>query len=165
MALAGVLLLAGCTPNDDFECPAAYTGALSADEEVLVGDWKLSGLEGSIAIDLTDDEMDNATTDLYGQISECIREARYVFSENRELAYFGSREVEDVCEEELLFGGTWRLEGNIVSIVSGCTVGGFELDLDEEAGSFSYTVYEQVVNFKGDVVAMQVTYTYTDQTN
>lgn len=165
MALAGVLFLAGCTPEDEFECPAAYTGALSADEELLVGNWKLSGLEGSLAIDLTDDDTDNALTDLYSQIDACMRGARYVLSADRELGYFGSRMQEDVCEEELLFGGSWRVEGNILSIISGCTVGGFELDLDEEGTSFSYTVYEQVMNFKGDVVPMQVTYTYSTITD
>lgn len=161
MAVAGVLLISGCTPDNEFECPQPYTGALTADEEKYAGNWELTALEGGLAVDLTDDDLDNASTDLFSQLDECTRTARYVFAADRKMSYIGSKIVEDACEEEIYFSGSWKATNGIVNVIAGCATADFTMELDEEAGSFSYTTYEQVANFNGETVATQVTYTFT----
>lgn len=161
MAVAGVLLFSGCTPDNEFECPEPYTGALTADEEKYAGIWQLTALKGDFAVDLTDDETDNASTDYFSQLNECAQQARYVFADDRKMGYYASNFVEEVCEEELYFSGTWKATEGVVNVVAGCATANFNLKLDEGASSFSYTTYEQVTNFQGDGIPTQVTYTFT----
>lgn len=161
MAVAGVLFLSGCNTNDEMECPQPISGPLSATEQTVSGNWVLTALEGSFAIDLTDDDTDNASTNLLGQLSDCRQIARYEFNADREMNYIIADEVEEVCEEELVFSGTWKSDGEVMTVVVGCATARFAIVEEEGVKTISYNTYEQVFNFQGETIPMQVFYTYT----
>ena len=68
-------LFIACNSTDDgIECPEDHTGALAEAEEKLPGDWVLTAMTADQEIDLTDDETDNPSTDLFTQYEACQKE-------------------------------------------------------------------------------------------
>lgn len=160
-AIAGVFLLSGCTSDDSTSCPEPYTGPLTAEEENLSDTWVLTGLEGAIEIDLTDDDTDNPATDILAQLDECVSNARYEFGADRVGSYYASELVNDTCEDRLLFQGSWRFEDSVIHVNAGCAALRLEVSFDEETGNFSYVTYENVRNYKDQVIPMEVTYIFS----
>ena len=158
-----ILLVAfsGCEKNSGMPCREDFSGPLRAEEEVFASVWHLSALEGSIAIDLTKDQTDNPDSDLFMQLDDCLRKAHYIFTSDRAATYHASNQEGGSCQEKLLFDGTWKFEGGILSLSAGC----FNMDTGVEFGpgnqSFSFSVDEEVRNYRDQPVLMNVTYTFT----
>ena len=159
--LAFTLLFAGCTPDNDVPCAEPFTGSLAEEEIPLSGTWELTALEGSTAIDLTDDDIDNASTDLYAQIDECVVNVKYILNDSRVINYVASEVVEDFCEERVLLDGTWKYELNTISVVSGCAQYYLPIALSEDKTSFTLTLNRRLVNYLGEQIDMEVIETFT----
>src|SRR5690554_3638472 len=78
------LSVVSCNSDDDIKCPDALTGELSATETQFSGSWRFSGMETEEAIDITDDNTDNPSTDIYAQYGACDRDVKYDFMSNRD---------------------------------------------------------------------------------
>ena len=160
--VAVLLLFTGCSSDSEISCPEPFTGPLETWEVPLEGRWELTALEGSVEADLTDDDTDNPSTDLFAQVGECERQVSYVFDANRIMAYaVGVQTAEDFCEEQTLLQGSWSYKDNRATVVTGCSEFYLDIDLNEDGSSFTITYSENVRNYQGETIPMEVTMTLT----
>ena len=159
-----LLLCSGCAKDDDgAACPEDFSGALQEEEKVLPSVWVLSAVEGTVAIDLTDDQTDNPDTDLFAQLGQCEQNARYIFKEDRSASYYASEQENLDCTEKILFDGTWKLENEVLYLNAGCFNMQAALTFDELFMTFSFAVEEIVRDYRDKEVNMVVTYFFTRQ--
>ncbi len=156
------LLFVSCTLNNESStnCAQDLTGDLSTTESEFVGSWVLTDLVSDVAIDLTDDGVDNPSTEIFDQLSECSKDLVYDFNSNR--SFTVKQEYNAVnCDNKLSIDGTWRLIGAQLTLVSLCQAQQINIQLNNE-----YTMYtlEDTYNFNdvtGNTINTDVTLTYT----
>ena len=155
-------LFTACNSDNDIECPEDYTGALAASEEKMQGDWVLTGMMADTEVDLTDDEEDNPIKDLFAQYEDCQKDASYTFGSDRSYTYKQSHVAED-CDNKATLSGTWKLTGEVLSLVGACIVQNISLNIKDDASEFSFTDTFNIQDVDGKVVQAKVTFTYTAQ--
>ncbi|UNY99830.1 DUF5004 domain-containing protein [Zhouia spongiae] len=160
LMLGGVML--SCNSNDDVSCPEDFTGELTASEGTLVGDWSLSAIVAEEEVDLTDDEEDNPSTDIYAQQSDCQNDASYTFGTDRSFTFQQGNNAEE-CSNKGKVEGSWKLEGEQLSQVYYCSLQTANIDVDAENNSISFTNTVKITDVSGKVVETTITYTYTKQ--
>jgi len=154
-------LFIACNSTDDgIECPEDHTGALAEAEEKLPGDWVLTAMTADQEIDLTDDETDNPSTDLFTQYEACQKDAYYSFGSNRTYVYRQGNRATD-CENKVALGGTWQLTGDVLSLVGSCNVSNIPLTFKEDATAFTFTNAFSIADAQGKNIQTNVTFTYT----
>ncbi len=164
--LAAVVLFAALTGmfvscnDDDNQCIPDYTGALSADETAFAGEWHLTAIESSEAIDLTDDDEDNPSTDIYAQQSECENDLQYDFNTDRTYTYSVGKNAED-CETSGTIKGTWKFGGSTLGMITSCLESVVDLDINAERTTFSFTTDNFYTKENGQRIEIEVTHTYT----
>ncbi|MEC3965302.1 DUF5004 domain-containing protein [Flagellimonas halotolerans] len=162
---AGILMCIGamllsCTSDDGVECAEDFTGDLSANEQKLVGEWVLSGIVAAKELDLTDDNTDNPSTDLFAQYAECKKDASYTFGEDRSYAYELGKYEED-CEYIAASTGTWELASQNLSLVSSCSLQTTVLEFNEDSSQFTFSEIYSVTEVTGTVVQTRIDFTYS----
>lgn len=155
-ALTG--LFVGCN-DDDAECIADYQGELTADETAFAGEWNLSAIVSDEELDLTDDEEDNPSTDLFAQQSACQNDQQYVFNGDRTFE-FSSGENAESCDNPVSLTGTWKLGGSTLGMIYYCSENIVDLEFNADRTTFSYSTPAQFQQPSGNV-QVEVTFTYT----
>lgn len=158
MILGG--LLSSCDSEDDVTCPEDFTGALTAEEEQLIGSWTLSAIISDTAIDLTDDGESNPSTNFFAQYADCQKDALYTFGTDRGYTFEQGQNGES-CDNKLTLEGTWKMASEHLSLVSGCTLQNNELDIAGNGQSFSFTADFNVRDVMGLVKPAKITFTYS----
>ena len=83
-SLLTAVTFVGCNSDSgDINCVDDFTGALDTSEEDFVGTWSLTAITADQAVDITDDNEDNASQDIYMQYEECQQDAVYNFESGR----------------------------------------------------------------------------------
>nr|WP_321411094.1 DUF5004 domain-containing protein [uncultured Allomuricauda sp.] len=155
----GVTLLS-CSSDDGPECVQDFTGKLTANEEILLGEWILSDIVAAKELDLTDDDTDNASTNLFEQYEECARDAAYTFDSDRSFTYEIGKYGED-CDYAVPSSGTWELNSQGLSLVSSCTLQTTSLEFNEDLTAFTFSEIYNVTQVTGTVVQTRIDFTYT----
>lgn len=153
------LTVFSCNTDDSIDCPDPLTGELSAEESQFSGTWTLVAKESDVAIDLTDDEIDNPSKDIFAQNKECDRDLILDFKTNRNYEEkFGHTAVD--CENKLSFGGTWGLAGNDLTFVGDCSSQRISIKKNEEGNQFSYETTGPIRDVNGVAKTVKLTFTY-----
>ncbi|WP_318309116.1 DUF5004 domain-containing protein [Flagellimonas crocea] len=160
----GVLLLTGivmfsCSSDDGTQCPPDFTGELSTNEEKLVGEWVLSAIVAGEALDLTDDGVDNPSTNLYGQYTDCQQDAVYTFGSQRTFSYEEGQNAED-CTNKIQTSGTWELSSNTLRLTASCTIQSTTVEFNTEATEFSFAETFNVKDVTGTTTQTTIAFTY-----
>lgn len=132
------LIVVSCDSDQGNACPKIFVGALTGHEEQLVGTWVLSEITSESAIDLTDDEEQNPSTDLFEQYSECDRDASYIFFDDRTYRYDLGQRVGD-CDNPVTATGSWKFSAQILSLTSTCSIQTAPLKLNAEGDTFTFS--------------------------
>lgn len=149
-----------CNTDNEIECPEDFVGALATSEEVLVGEWSLTAIRSEEEIDLTDDDEENPSTDIFVQYEPCQKDASYTFTSNRAYIFEQGQRSED-CERKVDIGGTWQLANNILSLAGSCNVQNISIALNEDNTEFEFTQTFEVTDVKGATVQTDVTLVYS----
>lgn len=157
--LVVALSIFSCNTDDDIKCPDALTGELSAAETQFSGSWKLVAMEADEAIDLTDDNADNPSTDLFAQYNACDRDLEYNFMNDRNLVYRQGYSAVD-CANKLTFSGTWNLIGNDLTLVANCASQRITIETNAEGDQYSYDVTLQFRDVNGAQKTSKVKFTF-----
>lgn len=153
-------IISSCNSDNDVDCPEDFTGELATEEELLVGTWVLSAITADEEIDLTDDDVDNPSTDFFAQYSACQRDASYTFNSDRTYEYEQGQNATD-CQNKAALEGTWRLASANLSLVSGCSLQNTDIEFNVNGTEFSFTNDFEVRDVDGVVSAVEITFTYS----
>ena len=146
--------------NDGSDCSQDFTGALSTNEEKLVGEWVLTGIDADEALDITDDDEDNPSTDLFAQYNECQKDAAYTFSSNRSYLLEQGQNGTN-CPNKGIFDGTWQLSGNTLSFVDACITQNVALTFNGDDTSFMFSNNFTLADVNGNVEEVTIVFTYS----
>lgn len=153
------LLVVSCDDDNDIECPNALTGELTATETTFSGEWILKAIVAEKEIDLTDNDIDDPSTDIYAQNSSCQNDLVYNFKSDRSYILKQGANVTTDCEDKSS-EGTWALDGDILTVVSYCASQKTNLTFSDDNNEFSYV---STLNFKdvdNDIIISEATFTY-----
>lgn len=159
-ALTG--LFVGCSDDDSDNCLPDYTGALTAEETAFSGKWVLSAVVAEDEVDLTDDEEDNPSTDIYAQQSECERDQQYNLLADRSFEYKNGVTAED-CDNPVTIKGTWKLGGSTLGLIANCFQNVIDLEFNSDETTFSYTTTLNIKEVDGNELQSEATFTYTKE--
>lgn len=157
LLLVGIFIVS-CDDNDKPDCTDALTGELSATETAFIGQWMLKSIIAEEEIDLTDDDDDNPSTDIYSQNSDCKNDLVYTFETNRN---YNLKQGENTSNcEELEAHGTWALSNNTLTVVVGCASKSTPLEFNDEDTEFSYTSTLRFKDVNDEFIDSKVVFTY-----
>ncbi|MGM5471341.1 DUF5004 domain-containing protein [Flavobacteriaceae bacterium LMO-SS05] len=154
-----MLLLSSCDLGDNVKCPDALTGGLSEVESDFVGVWDLIDMVAEDAVDLTDDNVDNPSTNIYQQFSECKRDLVYDFKSTRAFTVQQGYAATN-CSNKQIVEGTWKLETGKLSLVSLCTLQSREIVLNTEKTEFTRVDQTTFSDVNGLNINTKVTLTF-----
>lgn len=154
------ILFTSCNSDDDNSCIPDYTGELLAAEEKLVGTWVLTAIVAEDEVDITDDETENPSTNLFAQYSDCEKDAFYTFDADREMNFMVGTTATD-CDNETETTGSWKLEGNRISFISTCLEFFMDVAFTGDDSAFSIETEAQITDVEGDQINTTVIYVYT----
>ncbi|QLE00996.1 DUF5004 domain-containing protein [Galbibacter sp. BG1] len=158
VALSGLFI--GCNDDDGASCAQDYTGALSEQEASFAGTWTLTGIESSEAIDLTDDDVDNPSTDIFAQEDSCLTDIVYEYNTDRTFTYDQGKNTAD-CNRSEQFTGTWKLGGNTLGLITNCFESIEEISFSEDRTSYTVASRGIVTDANGQRQEVDLTFTYT----
>ncbi len=157
---AGVLFVSCDNSSDDIQCPEAITGELTETETTFTGTWALQSIVTEDEIDLTDDDTDNPSTDIYGQFTDCENDLAYEFGSDRSYTYSLGKTVTD-CDNENQMSGTWQLnENNNLVLVANCSRQIIDIDINEETTAFTFEGTYTFTDANGATISSKTTFTY-----
>ena len=159
--IACSILFISCNDDDnDLKCAEDVTGELTSNEINFTGKWTLKSVVSEDEIDLTDDEIDNPSTDLFAQYTDCSKDIVYEFGDNRDYAFTGGMTAID-CDNEQEITGTWGLnESSGLIIVSNCSTQLTQIEVNDESTAFSTEGNLKYVDVNGNVINTTTTFTY-----
>jgi hypothetical protein len=153
------LLCVGCDLGDESSCPEPLTGELSAAESVLVGSWVLTDMVADEEIDLTDDGVENPSTEIFQQLSECKQDVVYTFVSDRTFNVKQSYNVPN-CETKGIVEGTWKATASQLTTVAQCESLTKIIDMNTEQTIFTTESNFQFNDVYGFYINSTVTLTY-----
>ncbi|MEL4307151.1 DUF5004 domain-containing protein [Joostella sp. CR20] len=157
--LALSALFVGCSDDDNsVTCTPAYTGELTENEAFLAGTWELSALTSSIEIDLTDDNENNPSTDIFMQQTECENDIVYIFNTDRTFSYEIGQSEGLNCSYTDGLDGTWKLTGSTITFNS-CFESTRTVEFNDDLTAYSF---DSLAELNGQ--QFTVTYTFTKAT-
>lgn len=155
------LLILGCSTDNGSSCPEPLTGELSTIENEFVGKWVFSGMTSEEAVDLTEDGVDNPSTEIYSYLPDCQKDVEYFFNSDR--SYTVRQEYNAAnCTNKLSIEGTWMYtNGNLTFVTpSVCLSQTLNITLN---GATEFTISDTVMfnDVSGLTIRSNVTLTYT----
>ncbi|GAA4303793.1 DUF5004 domain-containing protein [Aestuariibaculum suncheonense] len=154
------LLAVSCDDDNDYKCPEAFTGELTETETNVTGLWKLKSIVTEEEIDLTDDDVENPTTDLFSQYTECQQDVAYEFNSDRSYSFLAGTTAAD-CENEQTISGTWQLnEASVLSLVASCAKQSTLIEVNETNTEFTIETTYNFVDVNDVVITSVTTSTY-----
>ncbi|MEH6703269.1 MAG: DUF5004 domain-containing protein [Galbibacter orientalis] len=160
VALTGLFI--SCSDDDTTSCVPDYTGALSEQESGFTGTWKLTAIESSKELDLTDDDEDNPTTDIFIQQTDCQNDISYTYGTDRSYIYEVGENAED-CTNARSGTGTWKLGGNSLGVISACYEDIQNLEFNTERNEYKIQNTGTGTDVNGKSFQIIVTYTFTKE--
>ena len=163
-AIVSVLFIS-CNSNDDTHCEPDFTGSLSQTEQVLVGKWVLTAIVSDKEVDITEDDTDNPSTNLYSQSTDCEKDIFYTFNENRIMKFVIGSTAEN-CSNKNETSSSWEFKNGTLSFVQSCLI--FESKIGLATDNLSFSSENSNVTIKdvdNNVISAKLTYTYTKETN
>ncbi|MBP0904216.1 DUF5004 domain-containing protein [Mariniflexile gromovii] len=157
LMLVGVLALS-CDNDNGPDCPNALTGELTTTETAFTGNWTLKSIVAEEEVDLTDDDVDNPSTDIYAQSSDCFNDLVYNFGTNRTYTLKQGENATDCNEIEI--NGTWALNSGTLSLVASCSIESIALDFNDDDTEFSYTTTLRFKDVNDLIIDSDVVFTY-----
>jgi len=159
-ALTGVFV--GCNDDDSSSCTPDYTDELSAEETAFAGEWTLTAIASDEEVDLTDDDVDNPSTDIYAQQSDCQNDQQYIFKTDRVFKIVSGENAEN-CEsdQKQTVAGTWKLGGTTLGLIYFCTENIQALEFNAEKTTFSITNDLIITDLTGKQIEAEVTFVYS----
>ncbi len=154
-----VLFMVSCNDDDIPNCIQDLTGELSANETAFAHKWVLAEIVSVDEIDITDDNTDNPSTNLFEQYSACERDASYSFDNDRDYT-FQQGEMAPNCDNKQSSTGTWKLTGNRLTLVSFCNLREIELEINDDDTSFFIEDVFDFTDVNSKVVRTKVKFTY-----
>ncbi|AUS04029.1 DUF5004 domain-containing protein [Pseudotamlana carrageenivorans] len=165
LCLIGSLIFSCDNNDDDIVCQEALTGELTEHETALVGEWTLKSIISDEEIDLTDDDEDNASKDIFSQYDECLQDSVYNFESDRAFTYELGKNAAD-CKEQQEFDGTWKLnEDHMLILVSNCVESRTSIEIDEESTEFSVESTVIFTDVNDEKMTLTITTTYEKTAN
>ncbi|TDU43196.1 uncharacterized protein DUF5004 [Gelidibacter sediminis] len=159
LMVTATLFIVSCNNDDSIECPEAITGELTTTETAFAGSWVLTGLDAEDAIDITDDNTENPSTDIFAQYTECQRDLVYDFVDNRNYVFKQAQSATD-CEGKQSLTGTWSLTDKVLAFVSGCSTQTIEIEVAETDDVFTYEALVNIREVSGLIKNTKVTFTF-----
>ncbi|XCF05230.1 DUF5004 domain-containing protein [Tamlana crocina] len=157
---AGVLFVSCDNSSDDIQCPEAISGELSATETTFTGTWTLQSIVAEDEIDLTDDDTDNPSTDIYGQFTDCEKDLVYEFGNDRSYTYSLGKTATG-CNNENEVSGTWELsETGTLRFVGNCTSQALAIDVNDENTAFTFEGTYNFTDVNGTTISTKTSFTY-----
>tara|TARA_R110002049_G_scaffold309212_1_gene518709 strand:+ start:34712 stop:35233 length:522 start_codon:yes stop_codon:yes gene_type:complete len=153
------LSIISCDNNDEPNCPNALTGELSTAESDFAGNWTLKSMVSEDEIDLTDDSVDNPSTDIFEQYTACQQDIIYEFNADRSYAYKQGTIAAD-CSDKQTLSGTWKLTDDIITFVGGCSIQTADIDINENSTEFSFEGNYNFIDVNSNSVVSKVVLTY-----
>lgn len=153
------LLCVGCDLGDESSCPEPFTGELSAAESVFVGTWILTDMVADEEIDLTDDDVENPSTEIFQQLSECKQDVVYSFESDRAFNVKQSYNVPN-CEIKGIVEGTWKATAGQITTISQCQTLTIAIEMNTEQTIFTTESNFQFSDVRGFIINSAVTLTY-----
>lgn len=155
------LFMVSCNDDDGFQCPDPLTGELNATEADFAGSWVFSGMVAEDEIDLTDDDKDNPSKDIFAQYTPCDRDLAYEFKNDRNYSLKQGYLALD-CNNKQSLVGTWSLTAaNSLTFVASCALQTVNIEMSEEGDAFSYTSNLSFKDVDNAVKTTKVTFTYS----
>lgn len=153
------LLMVSCNLDEDTSCPKALTGELSFPESEFVGTWVLTNMVSEEEVDLTDDDVENPSTEIFQQLPDCQKDVVYDFESDRKFTVKQEYNAPD-CENKLTFEGTWKLSDTKLTFVSQCSSQAIDIVVNDDSTVFTLEDTYFFNDVYGFVVNTKVTLTY-----
>ena len=153
-------LVVSCSSDDDSDCTEDFSGALQANEEKLVGEWVLTAIVANEAVDITDDDTENPSTNLFAQYNQCQKDGVYTFNADRSYTFEQGQNGTD-CQNRATFDGTWQLSSNTLSFVSSCTLQNLTVTFNGSETDFMFSNVFNVTDVNGNTIEVNITFTYS----
>ena len=153
------LLMVGCDVNDESSCPSDLSGELSTTESDFVGTWALTDMVSAEEVDLTDDNMNNPSTNIFPQLPECQQDVVYEFKIDRTFSIKQAYNVAG-CQNKGIVEGTWKLSGGQLTLVALCTSQVYNVDINTENTLFTLEDRYKFNDVLGVVITSDATLTY-----
>jgi len=153
-------LFMGCSTDDTIECPADFEGALTEEENNLIGTWELTAILADKEVDITNDNEENPTTDIFIQYSDCEKDAVYTFGPGRPYE-FSQGENASSCSNKVIIDGTWKLSSGSLVLVGNCSSQNLNIVFNTEKSDFSVSSSYNITDVKGVTIQTNVKFTYT----
>ena len=157
LMLVGILFVS-CDNNNGTDCPDALKGELSTTETEFAGTWKLKSIIADEDIDLTDDDVNNPSTDIFAQNSDCQNDLVYNFMTDRDYTLTQGENVTDCDDLESI--GTWAFSGNTLTLVAYCTTQTAQLTISDDDTEFSYSSNLNFKDVNDAIITSSVIFTY-----
>ena len=151
--------MVGCSVDKN-TCQSDFTGALSDAETGLVGTWVLTDMVADKEVDLTDDGVENPSTEIFDQLPDCQKDVEYTFDSDR--SYMVRQEYNAMdCTNKQTFNGTWSYSNGQLQVVSDCILQTLNIEISGDATTFTLV---QLITFNdvyGYMIKGNTTITYT----
>lgn len=118
-------------------CTEDFTGALKSNETVLAGTWTLTGITSDTEVDITEDDEDNPSQDIFAQYSDCRKDAEYRFETDRAFRFAEGQKIAG-CSNQLVVEGSWKFTGLALDLNSSCSVRTIPIRFNDDFSEFSY---------------------------
>ena len=152
--------IVSCSTEGTDNCPEDFTGALTTNEEKLVGTWQLTAIDAEDAVDISDDDTENPSTDLFAQYSDCQKDADYTFGSDRSYTYTQGQNETD-CPNKAALGGSWQISSNTLRFVYACNVQNLVIIFNGDETEFSFSDNFTITDVDGNNVVTDITFTYS----
>lgn len=158
--IAGLVFSCDNDDSDDLVCQEELTGELTEHETAFAGTWVLKSIVADEEIDLTDDETDNPSTDIFAQYDACLQDVVYDFEADRDYSFELGKNVED-CKDQEEIEGFWKLSNeNLLTVLANCVETRISIDINEERTEFSVERTLVFTDVNDEDMTLTITSTY-----
>jgi len=154
------VMFLSCSSDDGDQCPPDFTGDITSEEEKLVGVWELSSMVAADELDLTDDGVDNPSTDIYNQYTDCQQDAVYSFGAQRIYGYEEGENAQS-CDAQIQIEGTWELVSGTLRLTSSCSIQSTSVVFNDNDTTFTLSQIFNVRDVSGVVSQTSIDFTYS----
>src|SRR5690606_4783864 len=128
----------------------------------LVGKWVLTSMVAEDEVDITDDDTENPSTDLFAQYSDCEKDLFYTFNDARVMKFMVGTTATD-CDNETESTSSWKLEGDRIYFINTCMEFYVPVAFAMDNSAFSIESDVVITDVEDENITTTVTYVYTKE--